>query len=101
MEDNQRDPFDWGGLASSVLTTGGQIYTGILRRDIERQDTFQAQEAARIEAAKIQQEMARAEAEKRKAEGRVATIKAYMMPIAIAGVVIVGGIATYMYYKSK
>ena len=87
--------------AGGLLSTAGQIYTGKLRSDIERQDTFQAQAAAEIEAAKLQQEIARAEVEKRKAEGKVATVKAYILPIAIVGIVVVGGIATYMYYKNK
>lgn len=86
--------FNVGGFIGDVLTTGGNIYSGILKRDIEREDTLQAQEAARIAALQ-------ADAERQRAEAKVSTIKAYILPIAIIGVVVVGGIATYMYYKNK
>lgn len=93
MEERKRS-FDVGGFVKDVITQGANIYSGTIRRDIEMQDTIQAQAAAQIE-------LARLEAERARSEARISAIKSYVLPIAIVGVVVVGGIATYMYFKNK
>lgn len=68
----------------------------------------QAQIALMIERQRLEQERARAEAEAAKAAAEAAKsgsaagkIKAYVVPIAITGVVVIAGIAAYFYFKKK
>jgi len=68
----------------------------------------QAQIALQIERQRFEQERARAEAEAAKAAGESAKagsvagkIKAYALPITITGVLVIGGIAAYFYFKKK
>lgn len=68
----------------------------------------QAQIALQIERQRLEQERARAAAEAAKAEAEAAKsgsaagkIKAYVVPIAITGVVVIAGIAAYFYFKKK
>lgn len=68
----------------------------------------QAQYALEIERQRLAQERARAEAEAAKAEAESAKagsvagkIKAYALPITITGVLVIGGIAAYFYFKKK
>jgi hypothetical protein len=68
----------------------------------------QAQYALEIERQRLAQERARAEAEEAKAAGESAKagsvagkIKAYALPITITGVLVIGGIAAYFYFKKK
>jgi hypothetical protein len=61
----------------------------------------QADAAVQIEKAKQAQAQADAAAEVAKANSVTGKIKAYALPIAITGVVIIGGIAAYFYYKKK
>ncbi len=61
---------------------------------IERQRLEQEREKARIEEAK-------AAAESAKAGSVAGKIKAYGLPIAITGVVVIAGIAAYFYFKKK
>ncbi len=68
----------------------------------------QAQIALQIERQRLEQERARAEAEAAKAAGESAKagsvagkIKAYALPITITGVLVIGGIAAYFYFKKK
>lgn len=73
-----------------------------------RSASEQAQVALQIERQRLQQERARAEAEAAKAAGESAKagsiagkIKAYALPITITGVLVIGGIAAYFYFKKK
>ena len=68
----------------------------------------QAQYALEIERQRLAQERAKAEAEAAKAEAESAKagsiagkIKAYALPITITGVLVIGGIAAYFYFKKK
>ena len=61
----------------------------------------QADAAVAIERAKQAQAQADAQAAVAQASSVTGKIKAYALPIAIAGVVIIGGIASYFYFKKK
>ena len=61
----------------------------------------QAQAALEIERLKADQDAAKAQAEIAKSETITEKIKAYQTPIIAAGVVIVGSIAAYFYFKNK
>lgn len=68
----------------------------------------QAQLALQIERQRLEQERARAAAEAAKAEAEAAKsgsaagkVKAYIVPIAVTGVVVIAGIAAYFYFKKK
>lgn len=99
-----------GGFLSGIdfgdlLKTGASVYTttqqrktaqeqGQLALEIERQRA--AQERAKQEA-----ELAKAAAEGAKAGSVAGKIKAYTVPLLVGGVVIIGGIAAYFYFKKK
>jgi hypothetical protein len=61
----------------------------------------QAEAAVAIEKAKQAQAQADAQAAMAQANSVTGKIKAYALPIAITGIVIIGGIAAYFYYKKK
>lgn len=64
-------------------------------------DIKQAETAAEIERLKSQQLDYKAQSDTAKAETVVDKIKAYKVPIIATGVVLIGGIATYFYFKNK
>jgi hypothetical protein len=82
-------------------TTGAGIWA---QQQQNRSAAEQAQYALQIENQRLQQERERARIEEAKAAsaGSLAQrIKAYGLPIAITGVVVIGGIAAYFYFKKK
>ena len=90
-DDNNYDLFD-------IFTTGGDIYRESMRNK-------SAEEQARL-ALQIQQQraaQAKAEADAKKAEaGSIAgKIKAYTVPLIVVGVLTIGGIGAYFYFKKK
>lgn len=92
---------DWGDW----LKTGIDIWSSEQQR---RTAEEQAQAALEIERARLAQERARAQTEAEKAKaaeakaGSVAgAIRAYALPITIVGVLTIGGIAAYFYFKKK
>ncbi len=80
--------FDWNSAVNNVFGLFGQY--GRIREE-------QAKEG--VSAAEAEKERARAAAERARAAERAATIKAYALPIAITGILAVGGIAAYFYFK--
>ena len=99
----------WSGINfGSILDTaktGAQIWSTSQQ---QKSAAEQARLALEIERQRVEQERQRREAEAEKAEaeraksGSVASrIKAYSTPILIGGVVIIGGIAAYFYFKRK
>ena len=108
--------FDWGGLGSSLLTSGTQIFAAeSSRKATERQAAAQMEiERQRLAIAKANQEtelarikanreleLLKAQAETAKSGSVVSKIKAYTIPILVGGVVIIGGIGAYFYFKRK
>lgn len=61
----------------------------------------QAQLALQIEQTRLSQERARAAAEQATASSASGKIKAYTVPLIITGVLVIGGIAAYFYFKKK
>lgn len=110
------DGFDWGGLGTSLLTSGTTIFAAeSQRKATERQAAAQMEiEKQRLEIAKANQEtelarikanreleLLKSQAETQKSGSVVAKIKAYTIPILVGGVVIIGGIGAYFYFKRK
>lgn len=99
-----------GGFLSGIdfgdlLKTGASVYTTTQQRKTAQE---QGQLALEIERQRAAQERAKQEAELAKAAavsaqaGSVAgKIKAYTVPLLVGGVVIIGGIAAYFYFKKK
>jgi len=60
-------------------------------------------EALKIQAIKQQQELVQAQTqqEKAKSSGAATKIKAYIVPIAITGGLVIVGIAAYFFFKKK
>ena len=86
-----------GLTLNDLISTGAGIYS-------TTQQSQQLQSAAEIERLKAQQAQAdaiAAQAGARGQESMASTIKAYAVPIAVAGVVIVGGIAAYFMFRKK
>jgi hypothetical protein len=61
----------------------------------------QAQLALQIEQTRLAQERAKAAAEQATASSASGKIKAYTVPLIITGVLVIGGIAAYFYFKKK
>jgi hypothetical protein len=80
--------FDWNQAVSNVFGLFGQ-YGSIKEKEAQQG----------VSAAEAEAERARAAAERARAAERAATIKAYALPIAITGILAVGGIAAYFYFK--
>jgi hypothetical protein len=83
---------------ADLFNTAGTIYTESARNKAAKE---QAELALQIQAQKAAQ--AKAEAAAKAAEsGSVASkIKAYTTPILVVGVLTIGGIAAYFYFKKK
>lgn len=91
-----------------VLGIGKTVFESSLEKKRREAALAQGQLALQIEEQRLQQERARAEAETARAAaeaskaGSVAgKIKAYILPITITGVLVIGGIAAYFYFKKK
>ncbi len=80
--------FDWNSAINNVFGLFGQ-YGSIKEKEAQQG----------VSAAEAEAERARAAAERARAAERAATIKAYALPIAITGILAVGGIAAYFYFK--
>lgn len=80
--------FDWNNALNSAFGLLGQ-YGSIKEKEAQEGVSAAEAEKARAEAA----------AERARAAERAATIKAYVLPIAITGVLAIGGIAAYFYFK--
>ena len=61
----------------------------------------QARLALQIEQTRLAAERAKAQAEAQKSISLASTIKAYSTPILVGGIVIIGGISAYFYFKKK
>jgi hypothetical protein len=81
-----------------ILGTGSKIYSDTLKAQT---DADNAAAAIQLEKLKIQQAQAAAQAANASSTGVVAKVKAYAVPIAITGAVVIGGIAAYFYFKKK
>lgn len=93
------------GTILDTAKTGAGIWA---QSQQNRSAAEQAQIALMIERQRLEQERAKAEAEAAKAAAEAAKsgsaagkIKAYVVPIAITGVVVIAGIAAYFYFKKK
>jgi hypothetical protein len=94
----------FGDILPTITTGAGFLF--------DKQKNEAAAEQARIalqienqrlqqEEARAQAEAARAAAEASKAGSVAGKIKAYILPITITGVLVIGGIAAYFYFKKK
>jgi len=93
------------GTILDTARTGAGIWA---QSQQNRSAAEQAQYALQIENQRLQQERERARTEEAKAQAESAKagslagrIKAYGLPIAITGVLVIGGIAAYFYFKKK
>ena len=83
---------------SDILKMGTNLYSQNLKSST---DTANANAAIQLEKLKIQQAQAQAAAANSTSSGVAAKIKAYGLPIAIIGVMVIGGISAYFYFKKK
>jgi hypothetical protein len=81
-----------------ILNKGSQIYSDTLK---SQTDAENAAAAIQLEKLRIQREQAAAQAAQATSTGVVAKVKAYAVPIAITGAVVIGGIVAYFYFKKK
>ena len=91
----------WGKLLQGAVDT--TKYGVDLWSKQQELSAAQAQADAAVQIEKAKQAQAQADAAAAVAESNSVTgkIKAYALPIAITGVVIIGGIASYFYFKKK
>ena len=82
--------FQW----SDILNIGSKVYTDTLK---SQTDASNSQAAIQLEKLKIQQQ----QAANASASNVTNNIKAYGVPLAIAGLMVIGGISTYFYFKKK
>lgn len=95
----KEEPSFWSGLnLNDLLTTGSNIYLTDLKADTDAQN---AAAAIQLEKLKVQQQQAAAQAAAASSSSVVNKIKAYALPIAITGALVIGGIAAYFYFKKK
>jgi len=87
----------WGNVFDTVKT-GFDVWT---TTQAQKSAEEQAQLALEIEKARLAQEKAKAEQEKARASSMSEKIKAYGIPIAITGAVVIASIAAYFYFKKK
>ena len=83
-----------GSSWTDILNLGSQVYTNTLK---SQTDASNAQAAIQLEKLKIQQQQAVNAGTSTITE----KIKAYAMPLAIAGIMVIGGISAYFYFKKK
>jgi LPXTG-motif cell wall-anchored protein len=87
---NDSSKFKW----TDILNIGSKVYTDTLK---SQTDASNAQAAVQLEKLKIQQQ----QAANAGASNVTNNIKAYGVPLAIGGIMIIGGIAAYFYFKKK
>jgi hypothetical protein len=92
VEDSSK--FKW----TDILNIGSKIYTDTLK---SQTDASNAEAAIKLEKLKLQQAQAKNAAANSSSSGVVNKIKAYGLPIAILGVMVIGGISAYFYFKKK
>jgi hypothetical protein len=91
----------WSGLLQGAVDTtkyGVDIWS---RQQELSAAQAQAEAAVAIEKAKQAQAQADAQAAMAQSNSVTGKIKAYALPIAITGIVVIGGIASYFYFKKK
>ena len=81
-----------------LVNKGADTYGTIVKGRVEGELGNQAIELERLKLAEQEKQKQIDEA---KSAGIAAKIKAYGIPLAIIGVVVIGGIATYFYFKKK
>lgn len=99
----------WSGINFGTILDTAKTGVGIWATQQQNKSAAeQAQYALQIERQRLEQERAKAEAEAAKAAAESAKagsiagkIKAYALPITITGVLVIGGIAAYFYFKKK
>jgi hypothetical protein len=93
------------GDAGSKKNAIGDIISGGISYLAEQQQAqaaqSQADTALAIERAKIQAIQAQTAADSAKASGTASILKAYATPMIVGGIVVVGAIAAYFYFKKK
>jgi hypothetical protein len=93
------EPSFWSGLnLNDLLTTGSNLYLTDLKSTTDAQN---AAAAIQLEKLKIQQQQVAAQTAASTSSSVVNKIKAYALPIAITGALVIGGIAAYFYFKKK
>ena len=91
--------FSWGDWnLSDLFNTAGGIYTTVQQNEALKQ---QAELALQIEQQKAAQKKAEAAAKAAESSSVAGKIKAYTTPIIVVGVLTIGGIAAYFYFKKK
>lgn len=83
---------------ADIFKTAGGIYSDSQRNKALEE---QARLALQIEQQKAAQRKAEADAKKAEAGSIAGKIKAYTTPIIVVGVLTIGGIAAYFYFKKK
>ena len=81
-----------------ILNKAGTIYSDSVKSET---DANNAAAAIQLEKLKIQKAQADAQAAQATSSGVVSKVKAYAVPIAITGAVVIGGIVAYFYFKKK
>ena len=97
-----------GTTAESKTSTFDQIF-GVIKLGADVWTTSQtsktaqeqAQAALQIKQAEAEAERARIAAEEAKAASTKEKLKGYILPITVTGLVVIGGIAAYFYFKKK
>lgn len=95
--DGEKHWYD-GINVGDILNKASTYYSDSVRSE---NDANNAAAAIQLEKLKIQQAQASAQAAQATSSGVVAKVKAYGLPIAITGAVVIGGIAAYFYFKKK
>jgi len=83
---------------ADILNRGADIYSSTIKNQTDAEN---AAAAIQLEKLRIQKEQAAAQGAQATSTGVVAKIKAYAVPIAITGAVVIGGIVAYFYFKKK
>lgn len=103
-EENLDDSNEGGSFSlgswnlADIFKTAGGIYSDSQRNKALEE---QARLALQIEQQKAAQRKAEADAKKAEAGSVASKIKAYTTPIIVVGVLTIGGIAAYFYFKKK
>jgi hypothetical protein len=97
------DNTDNGGFFSDIslndlLKMGSKTYSDTLK---SQTDAANAAAAVQLEKLKLQKIQADALATSSNSSAVVSKIKSYALPIAVIGVVVIGGISAYFYFKKK
>ena len=87
-----------GGIVFYFLNKAGNAKVAEQQRQADQQSGQTALELERLRLAELQRQK---ELELAKGGSLTAKIKAYGVPLAIGGVIIIGGISAYFYFKKK